>query len=64
MFGRHIEREFVEGAVAEVAYEAFMENDGEFVVSRNLNGVEISRVLVPEAVAYALAELFDNERVG
>ena len=64
MFGRHVEREYrKQGAVVEaveVVYEAFMENEGEFVITQSVGEVEVKRVVIKEAYAYALAEMFAN----
>ena len=50
-----------QGGHVPAVFEAFMENDGEFVVTTTVNGVETARVIVPENVALALADLFDRD---
>jgi len=42
-------------------FEAFMENEGEFVLTASVDGVETSRVVLPEGFALALADLFDRD---
>lgn len=50
-----------QGGHVPAVFEAFMENEGEFVVTTTVNGVETARVTVPEGVALALADLFDRD---
>jgi hypothetical protein len=42
-------------------FEAFMENEGEYVLTASVDGVEISRVVLAEGFALALADLFDRD---
>jgi hypothetical protein len=42
-------------------FEAFMENEGEFVLTASVDGVETSRVLLAEGFAFAVANLFERE---
>ena len=50
-----------QGGQVPAVFEAFVENDGEFVVTTTVNGVETARVIIPENVALALADLFDRD---
>lgn len=58
MFGEYIHKGY---QTSPVVYQAFMENDGEFVITAEVDGQETKRWLVPEAVAFALADLFERE---
>lgn len=58
MFGEFVNTRF---NASPVVYQAFMENDGEFTITAEVDGVETKRWLVPENVAYALADLFERE---
>lgn len=44
-----------------VVFEAFMENDGEFTITTEVDGVETNRVVIKEGPAYALADLIERE---
>lgn len=58
MFGEYIHTSYKSSPVV---YQAFMENDGEFTITAEVDGVETNRWLVPENVAFALADLFERE---
>lgn len=60
MFGQFVRDAGHSGAAA-VVFEAFMENDGEYVLTANIDGVETSRVVLAEGFAFALANLFERE---
>lgn len=47
-----------------VEFVAFMENDGELVVTREIDGVEISREVISEEAAFALARYFFKDANG
>ena len=60
MFGQFVRDAGHSGAAA-VVFEAFMENDGEYVITAEVDGVETSRVVLAEGFAFALANLFERE---
>lgn len=58
MFGEYIQTRF---NASPIVYQAFMENDGEFTITAEVDGAEVQRWLVPVDVAEALADLFERE---
>ena len=58
MFGEYIQTRF---NASPIVYQAFMENDGEFTITAEVDGTEVQRWLVPVDVAEALADLFERE---
>lgn len=45
----------------EIKYQAFMENDGEITVTASSDNEELKRWVLPEYVAFAIADLFERE---
>jgi hypothetical protein len=59
MYGKYVATGSVSGV--SVVYEAFMLNEGELVVTATHDGVELERWVLPEAVTFAIADLYERE---